>query len=64
MRIFFKGMPEIKPMVIGLWNGNGKPSILNEFLLPFVNDIGKVIREGIVSSFLKGPYGYIFCSFI
>lgn len=35
-------------MLIGLWNGHGKPSILNEFLLPFVNDINKVIREGII----------------
>lgn len=44
----FIGMPEIKPMIIGLWSGKGKPSILNEFLQPFVNDINKVTREGVI----------------
>lgn len=41
-------MPEVKPMIIGLWSGEGKPKILNEFLSPFVNDINDVVREGIV----------------
>lgn len=40
-------MPKIKPMIIGLWCGRGKPNDLNEFLLALINDINTVVRDGI-----------------
>lgn len=48
MTNFLKGMPDIKPMVIGIWCGIGKPSNLTEFLQPFVEDLNKIIRNGII----------------
>lgn len=35
-------------MPIGIWGGHKKPSDLNEFLRPLVNDIDTVINNGIV----------------
>lgn len=40
-------MPDIKPMVIGIWSGTGKPKSLTEFLDPLVNDLCAVTRDGI-----------------
>lgn len=34
-------------MAIGIWSGNGKPSDLNEFLEPLVNDIDAVVKAGV-----------------
>lgn len=45
---FFEDFPEIKPMVIGVWCGNGKPENLNEFLGPFANDIETVTKDGVI----------------
>lgn len=41
-------MPDIKPMVICIWSGVGKPNNLNEFLQPFVNELNAIIGCGIV----------------
>lgn len=35
-------------MAIGVWSGNGKPSDLNTYLRPFVEDIDTVTRDGII----------------
>lgn len=43
----YEGMQDVKPFVIGIWSGVGKPKNLTEFLLPLVNDINILIREGI-----------------
>lgn len=40
-------MPEIKPMIIGIWSGVGKPNNLTEFLQPLVTDINETVRNGI-----------------
>lgn len=39
-------MPEIKPMVVSIWFGRGKP-ILNEFFLPFVTELNEILDVGI-----------------
>lgn len=33
--------------MIGIWCGEGKPTAVNEFLGPFVNELLDLIREGI-----------------
>lgn len=40
-------MPEIKPIVVALWCGVGKPKDLEEFLLPLVNELNCLIKTGI-----------------
>lgn len=40
-------MRHIKPMVIAIWSGEGKPTVLNEFLEPFVNELNDLLRDGI-----------------
>lgn len=42
------GMPEIKPMVIAIWCGEGKPTDLIGFLDPFVNELNDLLRDGIL----------------
>lgn len=44
----FKGFPEIQPMAIGIWCGNGKPSNLNEYLRAFCNDIDTITKSSIM----------------
>lgn len=39
-------MPNVKPMIISIWCGFGKP-ILNEFLNPFVSELNDIILHGI-----------------
>lgn len=39
-------MREIKPMIIGIWCGFGKPNDLNEFLRPFVNEFKELLAQG------------------
>ncbi|XP_055687362.1 uncharacterized protein LOC129792384 [Lutzomyia longipalpis] len=39
--------PEIPPQVISVYCGNAKPEDLNEFLLPFVNDLNEILTNGI-----------------
>lgn len=41
------GFPNIKPMVIAIWSGIGKPDSVNDFLEPFVKDINETIKNGI-----------------
>lgn len=43
-----KGMPDVKPMVIAIWSGVGKPNNLTEFLQPFVNDLNHIFQNGII----------------
>lgn len=35
-------------MVIAIWSGVGKPTVLNDFLGPFVIELNDVIRDGIL----------------
>lgn len=39
--------PSIKPLVIGIYFGKGKPKKLNEFLEDFVNDMKKLLEDGL-----------------
>lgn len=34
-------------MVISIWCGNGKPTVLNDFLDPFVNELIPILQHGI-----------------
>lgn len=40
-------MPLVKPMIIGIWSGFGKPDCLTEYLGPFMRDIHFAIWNGI-----------------
>lgn len=44
--LIFQGMPNVKPMVISIWCGLGKP-ILSEFLNPFVSELNDILSRGI-----------------
>lgn len=35
-------------MVIGIWSGIGKPNSLTEFLHPFVNELNKIVKNGVI----------------
>lgn len=37
----------VKPIVIAIWCGNGKPKSLNEFLSPLVNEINTIMHTGV-----------------
>lgn len=43
----FKDFPEINPMIVGIWCGFGKPSNVNEFLVPFINEMNAIARNGV-----------------
>lgn len=45
---YCKGMSNIKPMLIGIWCGVGKPKSLNDFLRPLANDINSVTQHDVV----------------
>lgn len=34
-------------MVIAIWCGNGKPTVLNEYLNPFVNELNEILLNNI-----------------
>lgn len=38
-------MPHIVPMTIAIWCGDGKPTVLNDFLGPFVNELNEILRN-------------------
>lgn len=40
-------MPDIRPMVVGIWCGERQPNNLNEFLEPFVNEICALTKYGL-----------------
>lgn len=39
-------LPEVKPFVIAIWCGEGKPDDLHEYLSPFVEEINCINRSG------------------
>lgn len=41
-------MPNVKPMVIAIWCGIGKPKNLNEYLNPLVNEINDIMDTGVL----------------
>ncbi|KAH9630328.1 hypothetical protein HF086_004461 [Spodoptera exigua] len=45
--------PRIRPFIIGIYFGKGKPKNLNEFLEDFVNDMKILLEEGLVVERLK-----------
>lgn len=40
-------MPNVRPMIIGIFCGEGKPKSVTNYLAPFVNEINDVIKNGI-----------------
>lgn len=40
-------MIDLKPILIGIWCGVGKPKDLNEFLSPFVYEMNSILDTGI-----------------
>lgn len=47
------GMTHIKPMVIGIYSGKGKPTDLNAFLHDFVNEMNDVLTNEIIINDFK-----------
>lgn len=46
-------MPNVRPMIIAIWCGDGKPNSLNEYLTPFVQELNKLIETGIIVNAYK-----------
>lgn len=44
---FFSDIPDVRPFVVAIWSGEGKP-LINEFLLQFVNELKLLLRVGVV----------------
>lgn len=40
-------LPQVKPMVISVWCGDGKPLNVNDYLQPFVMELDELLRYGI-----------------
>ncbi|XP_050509093.1 uncharacterized protein LOC126886267 [Diabrotica virgifera virgifera] len=40
-------MPDIQPMIVGIFHGNNKPLDINEFLEPFVEDVKRLQSNGL-----------------
>lgn len=40
-------VPEIKPFVISVWCGVGKPKNLEEFLSPLIEDLNDLLKNGL-----------------
>lgn len=34
-------------MVVAIWCGNGKPTVLNDFLDPFIDELNEIVQNGI-----------------
>lgn len=41
-------MHHIRPMVVAVWCGVGKPSVLNDFFGPFVTELNHLIKNPIL----------------
>lgn len=48
MNIVFQDFPEIEPIVFGVWCGFGKPIDVNEYLMPFVQEMNAVAKNGVM----------------
>lgn len=46
--MFIPEMTHIEPIIIAIWCGNGKPTVLNDFLDPFVNELNAILHNGIL----------------
>lgn len=40
-------MPNLKPFVVGIWQGDGKPSCVNEYLTNFIDELNEIMENGI-----------------
>lgn len=53
----------VKPIVIAIWCGIGKPKNLNEFLNPFVTEMNNIARTGIpINGYRIDIKRIIFCA--
>lgn len=43
-----KGFPEIKPIIIGIWCGVGKPTSIIDYLAPFIAEMNAIARDGVL----------------
>lgn len=41
-------MPQVEPIVIAIWCGHTKPSPLNDYLDPFVDEINEILQNHII----------------
>lgn len=41
------GMTNLKPILVAIWCGIGKPKDLNEFLSPFVDEMNDIFHTGV-----------------
>lgn len=40
-------LPQIDPMIVAIWCGHSKPTDLNEFLNPFVDELNELLLNGL-----------------
>lgn len=48
MIIKFTDLPQIKPMIVAVWCGEGKPSNLNDYLNAFVIELNDLLLNGMI----------------
>lgn len=41
-------MAHIQPIVIAVWCGDSKPTVLNDFLRPFVDELNGLLNNGVI----------------
>lgn len=41
-------MPNIKPFVVAIWCGEGKPTCVNEYIAQFVDELNALVLNGIL----------------
>lgn len=41
-------MTNLKPIVVAIWCGIGKPKDLSEFLFPFVDEVNSILDTGVI----------------
>lgn len=47
-QLFSIDYPSVKPFVVSIWYGEGKPNPANDFLFSFINELKNIITNGIV----------------
>lgn len=47
-KLFFLDYPTVKPFIISVWYGVGKPTPSNDYFSAFVNELNELIENGLI----------------
>lgn len=47
-QLFSTDFPDLKPFVVSIWYGEGKPKPVNDFLFSFIHELKDIMSNGIV----------------